>query len=409
MPWQETCAMSERQAFINERLDRGTPVGELCKRFGISRKTGNKWLRRFREGGPDALADRSRARRTQAHETPANVAQAILDIKEARRHWGPVSIHGALHRTEEQVKRCSQPDFVGKILRKNGLKRGGPWPAKSTIGAILLREHKVKTRKPRAKAPPRTQPLLHAIAPNLSWSIDFKGQFLMINGRYCYPLTITDNCSRLLLACVGLHHPRGAPVMKICERVFREFGLPDSIRSDNGQPFGSTALGGLTRLSVWFVRLGIYPERIEPGCPEQNGRHERMHRTLKAATAKPPRGNLSAQQRAFNAFLPEFNEVRPHSALGLGVCPADVHTLSPRPFPEQLPEMVYPDGYLVRSVRSSGEIKLNGDLIYAAGVLAGERVGLKPMGHDRWELYFGMVYLGVVDARLGRVVRPVWV
>ncbi len=384
MPWKETCTMKERELFIEAWLDHVMSVAELCRRFGISRNTGHKWIKRFKDEGMPGLADRSRARLTQCHRTPEAVEEKILQLKHRYRDWGPATIASALYR--------EQPDY--------------PWPAVSTIGAILKRHGLVQPRHKRHKVPPQSQPLAHATAPNEVWSADFKGHFKLGNGKTCYPLTISDNHSRLLISCQGLYGPRLAPAMKVYEQAFREYGLPRRIRTDNGYPFAMVTLGGLTPLTVWLIKLGVMPERIDPGCPQQNGRHERMHRTLKAATASPPKGNMSAQQRAFNRFRHEYNAIRPHQSLGRGVCPMDVHQPSTRPYPETIDDIVYPDDLLVRKVKQGGYIMLNGHPFYITRQLTGDYVGLEPLGHDRWQLYFSDFRLAVVDERLKRVIRP---
>lgn len=384
MPWKETCAMNERQLFINAWLAPGVKVTKLCRRFNISTKTGYKWINRFKAEGLPGLIDRSRARLTQSHQTPESVVARILKLKHRHPDWGPVTIGSNLYRAD--------PSFN--------------WPADSTIGEILKRHGLVKPRRKRHKVPPQSQPLAHARRPNDVWSGDFKGQFVMGDGRTCYPLTITDNCSRLLISCQGLYGPRLKPSMAVYERAFREYGLPRCIRTDNGFPFAMVTLGGLSPLSVWLVKLGILPERIAPGCPQQNGRHERMHRTLKARTASPPRGNLSAQQRAFNHFRREYNEVRTHQALGKGICPIDQYQASARSYPDRIPELTYPDGYQVRKVKCGGYIKLQGHAYYLSRQIIGEYVGLEPIGIDLWQLYFGRLKLGVVDERLKSVIRP---
>ncbi len=384
MPWKETCTMNERKEFIKAWLSQRFSVTELCERFHISRKTGHKWINRFKASGMPGLSNQSRARHSQSHKTEDDVEAKILELKYRYPSWGPVTIRSALYREAPQHD----------------------WPASSTIGEVLKRHGLVKTRRPRKKTPPHSQPLAHATQPNEVWSADYKGQVKLGNGQWCYPLTITDNCSRLLIRCKGLAGPHLTPSLKVYEQAFREYGLPKRIRTDNGWPFAMTTLGGLTPLSIWLLKLGIYPERIAPGCPQQNGRHERMHRTLKAATLKPPKGNLSAQQRAFNRFVREYNEERPHQSLGLGQCPVDVHRTSLRPLPTDLPEMVYKDDFEVRKVKCGGYIKLHGQPIYTTRQLVGEYVGLEPLQHDRWQLYFGMLKLGMVDERIGRVIRP---
>ena len=384
MPWKETCTMNERIAFIDAWLEHGSNISQLCRRFHINRKTGHKWINRFKVEGLPGLADRSRARLTQSHQTPEAVVEQILELKSLHPDWGPVTIDSKLYR--------SDPDF--------------PWPAVSTIGEVLKRHNLVKTRRKRPKVPPQTQPLAHANEPNDVWSADYKGQFQLGNGRWCYPLTITDNCSRILISCQGLYGPQLRPTMAEYKRAFQEYGLPRRIRTDNGFPFAMVTLGGLTALTVWMIKLGVLPERIDLGCPQQNGRHERMHRTLKAATAAPPKGNLSAQQRAFNRFRHEFNTVRTHQGLGRGICPMDIHRTSLRRYPGHLPEMHYPDPYLIRKVKCGGYMKLNGHAFYLTRQLIGEYVGLEPIGLDLWQLYFGELKLGLVDERLKSVIRP---
>jgi transposase InsO family protein len=384
MTWKETCTVSERRLFVEAWLSQDFEVAALCERFGIARKTGHKWINRFKEEGMSGLENRSRARHEQAHRTPAAIRQRILALKYQYPEWGPVTIQSALYRAEPERH----------------------WPAVSTIGALLAAHGLVKPKQPRQKTPPHSQPLAHATEPNAVWSADFKGQFRLGDGQWCYPLTMTDNHSRVLLACKGLSGPQISPSIAVYKQVFREYGLPAVIRTDNGWPFSMNALGGLSPLAIWLLRLGVYPERIAPGCPQENGRHERMHRTLKAATANPPKGNLAAQQRAFNRFMTEFNEERPHQGLERGQCPIDVHRPSPRCYPETLPQLEYPAGFAVRKVKCGGYIKLSGEPIYTTRQLTGEYVGLEPLDHGRWQLYFGALKLGVVDERIGRVIRP---
>ncbi len=384
MPWRETCTMHERQLFIDAWLSRDFELSYLCERFGISRKTGYKWIGRFRAEGDLGLTDRSRARKSQAHRTPDAVIEQILNLKHQHPSWGPVTL-------------------AGKLYRENPNRH---WPAVSTIGEILKRHGLVKPRRKRHKTPPHTAPLAHARAPNQVWSADFKGQFRLGDGRWCYPLTISDNHSRMLLCCQGLPGPRYRLTRKACEQVFREYGLPERIRTDNGVPFAARALGGLCPLSIWLIRLEVMPERIEPGCPQQNPRHERMHRTLKAEAVTPPRYNFSAQQRAFNRFRLEYNEQRPHQSLGRGVCPIDCHEPATRAYPETLPEIEYPDPWIIRKVKQQGHIKLHGHEIYLTKSLAGEHVGLELIDDHRWLIYFGILKLGILDGRLQRVIRP---
>lgn len=383
MPWKETCIMDQRRAFIEAWLSREFTMAELCRRFEVSRPTGYKWLDRFEAEGCPGLADRSRAPQRHPNETPqAQVAQ-ILALKRRHPHWGPVTLRDWLRR--------ERPNEA--------------WPAASTFGALLKRHGLVRPRRRRRHTPPHTQPFARVRAPNDTWSADFKGHFALGDGHRCWPLTLSDNFSRYLLCCQGLYGPQLKATRRWYERCFIDYGLPRVIRTDNGFPFAAPALGGLTPLSVWLLQLGVLPERIAPGKPQQNSRHERLHRTLKAATATPPKANLSAQQRAFNRFRPEYNEDRPHRTLGQGQCPADLYRPSPRAYPSRLPEVVYPDAYAVRKVKCGGYMKWHGQMVYVTKYLLGQHVGLKPLEHDRWELYFCQLPLGVFDERLGKIIR----
>lgn len=384
MPWKETCAMNERRAFIQCWLSREYNKSELCRRFGISRPTGDKWIHRFEEEGLNGLADRSRAPRVPGNQTPDHLVEQIVRVKYRYPTWGPLPIRDLLRR--------EQPEQ--------------PWPAVSTCGEILQRHGLVKQRRRRHRIPPHSQPLKHATASNRVWSADFKGQFVLANGRTCYPLTISDNYSRYLIDCKGLYGIQSKPVQARYTQAFRTYGLPDVIRTDNGYPFAQLSLGGLSPLSIWLLKLGVLPERIDPGCPQQNPRHERMHRTLKEATANPPKGNLSAQQRAFNRFRHEYNEQRTHQGLAAGQRPADVYQASPRSFPETLPEVIYPDHFEVRKVRYRGWIRCHGAELYASRQLVGEYVALERITDDLYQVYFAQLPLGIADRRLGRIIRP---
>lgn len=253
--------------------------------------------------------------------------------------------------------------------------------------------------------PAYTQPFSDCHEPNSVWSADFKGHFRLGRGAYCYPLTVSDNCSRFLLMCRGLKHPNALGTRRGFEEVFEEYGLPDVIRTDNGQPFAGLGIGGLTPLSLWWIKLGIIPERIELGHPEQNGRHERMHRTLKESTAVNPEETFEKQQHRFDHFKEEYNGERPHQALK-GKRPKDVYQKSLREMPNTLPELNYPEGMELRKVRTNGEIKWAGKRIYISELLHGEPVGLEAIDERRAFLYLGKIKLGIVDARKNRVIRP---
>jgi transposase InsO family protein len=280
MPWKETSKLEQRTELITRCLAGEESIAELSRQYGVSRETVYQWLRRVKaEGGP-GLQERSRAPHRQAQAMAPQVAERILQMRRAHPRWGPRKILAAL---EHQAP-------------------GQTWPAASTVGALLQREGLVVARRIRVRVPQCSQPLGHAGKPNQVWCADFKGWFRCGNGDRCDPLTISDACSRYLLRCRHVVKTDGPHVRSVFEAVFREYGMPEAVRTDNGSPFASKAPGGLSRLSMWWLRLGIRHERIKPGCPQQNGRHERMHRTLKQETASPPRANLRQLQDAFRRF-----------------------------------------------------------------------------------------------------------
>jgi putative transposase len=371
MPWKEASPMSERIRFIHDHQLGVYDMTELCQRYGVSRKTGYKWLSRFSEGGYDALKDRSRSPHSCPHKTPDYCVEAILEKKRRHPFWGAKKI----------------------VPRLRGKYPDEPWPAISTGSAILERHGLVKSRGRARKRGHAGRPDTPMTEPNAVWTIDFKGQFKTRDGKYCYPLTVADGNSRFLLGCQGFLSPCLRDTKKTMTTTFRDYGLPSIIRSDNGTPFASSAIGRISRLSVWWIKLGIYPELIEPAHPEQNGRHERMHRTLKAETARPPAGNLSAQQRRFNTFRTEYNEERPHEALGQ-VTPASVYRPSTRLFPEHVPPIEYPGHFEVRRVSRNGGIRWNSRWVNMSHVLGGEYVGLEEVDNDLWNVYFGPLWLG---------------
>ena len=288
MPWKETRVLNERMRFIMDWESEEDSMAELCRQYGISRKTAYKWLLRWQAQGPRGLEDRSRAPKTHPHRVTAERVARILQLRD-RYRWGPKKILVLLKRED--------PTIDG--------------PALSTLEQILKDHGRIVPRKKRRRVPPQSRPLAHATAVNTLWCVDFKGQFFTRDGACCYPLTITDAHSRFLLRCQGLEQTGYEAARPIFEWAFREYGLPQGIRSDNGAPFASRGVAGLSRLSLWWIKLGIVPERIKPGHPQQNGRHERMHLTLKQQTAMPPAGTFRKQQQRFDAFRQEFNHLRP--------------------------------------------------------------------------------------------------
>src|SRR5256885_8727586 len=315
MPWKASSVMDERTRFVLEH-ERGLyTMTALCEMYDIARETGYYWLRRYQGGGLEALRDQGRAPERHPNQTPEEIEKAVLKLRRIHMSWGPRKLKRVL---EREVPR-------------------GLWPAASTIGAMLAREGLVIRRKKRRRAPPYTRPFASADAPNRVWCADFKGWFHTQNGERIDPLTISDACSRYLLRCQQVEKTDSEQVRAIFEAAFRECGLPTAIRTDNGPPFASRAIAGLSRLSVWWMKLGIVPERIAAGHPEQNGRHERMHRTLKQETAQPPAANRRQQQRALQRFRQESNRPRPHQALRMQT-PPTVHQPSPRQVPARVPE-----------------------------------------------------------------------
>jgi len=378
MPWEEATRMSQRLRFICELESQCYPMSELCERHGISRKTGYKWARRYAEQGPGGLEDRQRIAKSFPHQISPQKACRLLELRQRFPFWGARKLRAWLEAHDPQEE---------------------SWPAASTIGDLLKRHGLVAPRRSRRRPLPPQRPRVEATGPNDVWSIDFKGQFRLGNGRLCYPLTISDGYSRYLLGCAGLESPRGDSCRAVMERVFREHGVPSAILSDNGSPFAaSRSLGRLSRLSVWWIRLGIRPVLIQPGHPEQNGRHERMHRTLKAETTRPPAEDGRRQQGRFDEFRSSYNEQRPHEALGQ-VPPASLYRCSPRPYPSRLPAWEYPSHFDVRRVRHTGEIRWRGESLFVSQSLQGERIGLEEVEEDRWSVYLGSVLVGRYDGR----------
>lgn len=374
MPWEQTSAMDQRVQFISDWLSQEYRKTELCTIYGISRPTADKWINRYQEGGVQALQDRSRAAGCHPNETPEEIREMIIATKLNHQGWGPKKVLDYLGNQRPQLR----------------------WPADSTAGAILKRAGLVQRRVRRRHVAPYSEPFSDCHGPNQIWSADFKGDFLLGNGRRCYPLTLTDNFSRYLLMCQALGQHSYPWVRPLFERAFRKYGLPRAIRTDNGPPFASLGPGGVSELSKWWIKLGIRPERIRPGKPSQNGRHERMHRTLKNDV--PPQPTYKRQQRQYDLFITQYNEQRSHEALGRKT-PATVYCCSPRPYPDTLPPIEYSCATTVRYVRYNGEIKWHGDLIYVSQVLAKERLGLRQINPEQWEVRYSFHLLGVLDQR----------
>ncbi len=381
MPWKETCIVDQRIAFVRDVLRGEASKSELCRRYGISRPTGDKWLERFELFGLAGMDDLPSAPHRHPNEVPKELVEMLIALRRRHMTWGPRTLLAYLGRRHPDVK----------------------WPAASTVGELLRRHGMAVRRVRRHRTPPYTQPFADCRNANSVWCADFKGWFRTLDRTICHPLTITDAFSRYLLKCQSMPRAWTVPAQTVFEAAFREYGLPQTIRTDNGAPFASKAVGGLSRLAVWWLKLGIVPERIEPGKPQQNGRHERMHLTLKQETANPPRSTMRSQQRRFDEFREEYNELRPHEALAQRT-PVDLYQPSPRAYPARIPEPEYDEGLEVRFVRPNGEIKWRGQRMYLGQVLAGENVALEPVSDEHWLVYFYQMPLGVLDDRK----RKVW-
>jgi putative transposase len=361
------------------RLGQGERLTDLCREFGISRKTGEKFKRRFRELGPAGLQDQSRAPKLIPHKTPPELVDVLLAERRLHPTWGPRKLKEVLERRLER-----------------------PFPAASTIGDVFAEHGLIVPRRRRRRHVPQPTGLREATAPNDVWCIDYKGQFRLGDSSYCYPLTITDQFSRFILGCEGMAAICEEAARDVCEEVFRMRGVPAVMRSDNGVPFACTGLAGLTKLSAYWLRLGIKLERIRPAHPQENGRHERMHRTLKAETTRPARNNLLQQQERFDAFVEEFNTQRPHEALGMER-PADVYVPPVKKHPAFLPDPDYSTYDDVLRVGPQGLIHLPGRRhVHITKALAGQLVGIREENEDRWLVSFLHLHLGYVEPRCNR-------
>lgn len=374
--------MDEKKRLIEDYSTGEHAVVALAQFYQISRETAHLWIRRWKELGPSGLKNRSSAPRNHPNRTLDHIVDRILDLRRERGTWGPKKLHGWLrdhHPTEK-------------------------WPAPSTIGAILKARGLVCPVRKRHRTPASPLPWINGQTPNDVWGVDFKGWFRTNNGVRVDPLTVSDLASRFLLKCQITKSQSVDAVIPTFEAAFREYGLPGAIRSDNGCPFASTGLGGLSKLSKWWIRLGIGIQRIVPGHPEQNGCHERMHKTLKRETAKPPKDNPQQQQLAFDHFRQDFNEQRPHEALGM-LPPARVYTVSKRSYPCRLPDVEYSSAHTVRSVHTQGAIKWEGGIIFLTEALIGERVGLLQLTHDVWAIDFVGQRIGFLDSKKRIIMR----
>jgi putative transposase len=375
--------VDERMRFVMAIEAQEEPMAAVCRRFGVSRKTGYKWRERYREAGVEGLVGRSRAPLHHPQAIAGEIAELCLDVRRAYPTWGPVKVRAWLERRAPEM----------------------PWPAVSTIGALFDRAGLTVKRRVRRRCPPSSAPFSHCGAANDVWCIDFKGWFLTGDGTHCEPLTLSDGYSRYLLRCQVMARTDTEHVWPVLDAAFREFGLPHRLRSDNGSPFASRGAGGLSKLSVKVVKAGVVPERITPGKPQQNGRLERLHLTLLQDTANPPARSLREQLERLRRFQCLYNEERPHQALGNDT-PAAHYAISPRRFDGVLREPNYGPDHTVRRVRHNGEIRWQGNTIYVNEALIGEPVGLLEDEDGGWRAYYGPIALGVITHGGNRLCKP---
>lgn len=382
MPWKITGPMDQKIQLIADWQKIQHSITDLSKKYGISRKTVYKWCDRYKRKGIDGLKDQSRIPSYNPNRTTDDIIKLLIKEKLKNRKRGPVKIYHQLKRQYPSVK-LPAPSTISHWLKKHGL---------------------VNRRKKRQRVPPYTEPFITAQSPNDVWSADYKGQFYTRDKRACYPFTISDNYSRYLLTCTGLPGPRYSQTREALENAFKQYGLPDAIRVDNGTPFAGRCVGGLSRLSIWWIQLGIAPERIDKGCPQQNGRHERMHRTLKLEAVNTRVANMKEQQKLFDEFTYDYNHDRPHEALN-HESPACYYRKSSRPYVDRPPAVEYDLDYTVRSVRYNGYFRFNGQLYYLTDLLHKQRIALKEFADGLLKIYYSFYPIGILDLRRNKVLK----
>jgi putative transposase len=383
MVWRKTCAMEERMRFVMAAVENEEAFAGLCRRFGVSRKTGYKWLERYDEEGVGGLADRSRAPLHHPQAMTERIAAQCIAVRQAHPTWGPVKVRSWLEEHRPRTR----------------------WPAASTIGELLDREGLTVKRRLRRRSPPSSAPFGQCAAANDIWCIDFKGWFRTGDGARCEPLTLSDAHSRYLLRCQAMPCTDTDHVWPVLEAAFREFGLPLRLRSDNGPPFASVGAGGLSQLSVKVIKAGVVPERITPGKPQQNGRLERLHLTLLQDTANPPAHTLRQQLWRLRRFQRLYNDERPHQALGNDT-PAKHYAVSPRCFDGVLREPDYGADHAIRRVRHNGEIRWQSNTVYISAALTGEPIGLLENDGGDWTVSYGPIVLGIIAHGGDRLRKP---
>jgi transposase InsO family protein len=385
MPWKESRIVDQRLQFLSSYQKEEMSVSDLCREFGVSRPTGYRWINRYKEVGPEGLLDLSRRPHGCSHATPAATENAILALRSRYPSWGARKLKARLEKLEP----------------------GTEWPAASTFGNILNRAGLTSPKRKKRRTTPYSEPFSEVTAPNQLWCMDFKGYFSTADGSRCDPFTITDAHSRYLIRCQIVSRMDLSQVRAVCDAAMREYGMPARIRTDNGAPFAGTGLLGLSKLSLGWMKMGIAHERIQPGRPQQNGRHERMHRTLKEDTTQPPALTLRLQQKKFDRFRQMFNHERPHEGLN-NETPGSLYRASSTMFPRTLIEYVYPKGFLTRRVNNSGDISWHKDRVFISEVFRFEDLGFELVAEDFYRVFFREIEIGEFDVEALRF-RPVQV
>jgi transposase InsO family protein len=383
MPWKESRIVDQRLQFLSSYQQKEMSLSDLCREFGVSRPTGYRWINRYKEVGPEGLLDRNRKPHGCSHATSEATENAILALRSKHPSWGARKLKARLEKVQPRVN----------------------WPAASTFGNILHRAGLTNPKQKKRRTTPCSEPFSEVTAPNQLWCMDFKGYFSTGDGTRCDPFTITDAHSRYLIRCQTVSRMDLSQVVAVCEAAMREYGMPARIRTDNGAPFAGTGLLGLSKLSLSWTKMGIVHERIQPGRPQQNGRHERMHRTLKEDTTKPPALTLRLQQKKFDRFRQIFNHERPHEGLN-NETPASLYRRSSIMFPRVLTPFTYPRGFQTRRVNTSGDISWHKDRVFISQVFSFEDLGFEEMDEEIFRVYFREIELGELDVTELRF-RPV--
>lgn len=384
MPWKTVKPMDQKVQMISDWLTERYSKAEIGKKYCISRPIVYKWLKRYNEKGVNGLYNQKREPKHKPHKTSEEIIDKIIEYKINNHKRGPKKIHKQLEKKYPEIR----------------------WPSPSTIGYWLKKHDLVRARKRCKRIAPYSEPFIHCKNANDVWSADYKGQFDTHDKRACYPLTISDNYSRYLIACTGLEGPRHKETQEVFKEAFRKYGLPRAIRTDNGTPFSGRSISGLSKLSVWWIELGILPERIEKGCPQQNGRHERMHRTLKYEILDTKAKDITEQQKRFDFFRDDYNYNRPHEALGQHT-PSQYHEESKRCYVETIKRPEYDSNYHVRKVRNKGEILFNGKRYFLTNLLKHKEIGLKQVNTDRWDIYYYAFPIGILNMRKNKIFNRV--